>query len=80
VVSGAGEWPATALSPALGVGVSIALPPEHLSVPPSAQHTKSAQSPPQMREIVRVRSMSASSVRRGQQRCVCVPYGDRTTV
>jgi hypothetical protein len=80
VVSGAGEWPATALSPALGVCVSIALPPEHLRVPPSAQHTKSAQSPPQMREIVRVRSMSASSVRRGQQRCVCVPYGDRTTV
>ncbi len=42
VVSGAGEWPATALSPALGVGVSIALPTEHLCVPPSAQHTKSA--------------------------------------
>jgi len=80
VVSGAGEWPAKACSPALDLCVSIAPPPEHLCAPPSTQHTQSAQSPPQRREIVRVRFMSASSVRRGQHRCVCVPYGDRTTV
>jgi hypothetical protein len=80
VVRGSGAWPAKACSPALGLCVSIAPPTEHLRAPPSAQHTQNAQSLPQRREIVRMRSMSASSVRRGQHRCACVPSGARTIV
>ena len=70
VARGAGEWPATACSPALDGCVSFA-PRYGASAPASpwsAQHT-SARSPPRCAaDGSRALSVSTSSVRRGQDR------------
>jgi hypothetical protein len=73
MVSGAGDWPAKALSPALGFCVAI-VPATECLRPPHRQvlNTQSAYRPPPCAgECPCALSVTTATVQHGQDRCAC---------